>query len=367
MISTLPMKMEKPLSIFKKAYEEGLQKDTSNFESWINKFGLNSILLDKFVNSVEDIELFFNRNQEIERIAQFTGVQERQKKFGYVNLVGAKGIGKTSLLNVIFKLYNQINPNSVVSISSEKFAEYSSDNSGEDEEPIFYFEVFLEELKDKKLILIDECEKDSLGDKFFILSWRPIHFNKFKIEYQDKLNLEECILLKPFDKSEISELLKTRLKKLKIDNKESISPFNEESLSLISELSQGIPKLALSLSYKAIKKSFHLNNEVVSRREVLNVYKEEGFEEVQEFIEKCTPITRKILKTVLLDSYPKGVSIDKIAEEVDLDRTTVFYHLQKMRNISLLNENYSKKTVYFLIKEDFLPLIEKYLWESRGI
>src|SRR3989338_1484314 len=131
MISTLPMKMEKPLSIFKKAYEEGLQKDTSNFESWINKFGLNSILLDKFVNSVEDIELFFNRNQEIERIAQFTGVQERQKKFGYVNLVGAKGIVKTSLLNVIFKLYNQINPNSVVSISSEKFAEYSSDNSGE--------------------------------------------------------------------------------------------------------------------------------------------------------------------------------------------------------------------------------------------
>ena len=73
----------------------------------------------------------------------------------------------------------------------------------------------------------------------------------------------------------------------------------------------------------------------------------------------------EIVQILVLKSNTKGVTIDELSDEVDLDRTSVFYHLQKMRNKSILDEYYLKKTVIFSIKDRFIPLIDQYLWENR--
>ena len=114
-----------------------------------------------------------------------------------------------------------------------------------------------------------------------------------------------------------------------------------------------------------IKRAYQFDKKKVDISDVRVVFSEEGYEDINEFLEKCTPVTKNILKILTLKSNTKGVSIDELSEEVDLDRTSVFYHLQKMRNKSLLEEYYLKKTVMFSIKDKFAPLIDQYLWDNR--
>lgn len=363
--------MNNSISLFKKAYEEGLNNNKINFDSWLKNYGLNSILLDKFVTSNDNPEYFFNRNKEIEKIAQFIGIQERTKKFSFVNIVGSKGSGKTVMLQMIHDSYKGLNPESEIKyVNAEKFSESFDD----DKENEFYFEKLLTELENTKILIIDDCDKDirrmfdnikelSVYPLTLIMAWRPLHWNKFKIEYH-KFNLDNPILINPFNKDSSITFLKNRYLSFK-KKKKDISPFTDESLLLISELSQGSPLVILKMSYSLIKRAYQFDKKKVDIADVKAVFLEEGYEDVNEFLEKCTPITKNILKILTLKSNTKGVSIDELSEEVDLDRTSVFYHLQKMRNKSLLDEYYLKKTVMFSIKDKFAPLIDQYLWNNR--
>lgn len=364
--------MDNSISLFKKAYEEGLSNNKINFDSWLDNYGLNSILLDKFVSSNDKSEYFFNRNKEIEKIAQFIGIQERTKKFGFVNIVGSKGSGKTAMLRMIQESYKKLNPKSEIKyVNAGKFSESLEDNK----ETEFYFEKFLIELKNTKILIIDDCDKDvrhmfdnikdlSVYPLILIMAWRPLHWNKFKLEHHE-FSLGNPILLNPFNKDLSLPFLKKRYSSFKKKKKKDVEPFDDESLILISELSQGIPLLMLDLFSLLIKRAYYFDKEKIDAADVKAVFSDEGYEDAVDFLEKCTPVTKNILKTLILKSNAKGVSIDQLSEEVDLDRTSVFYHLQKMRSKLLLDEYYLKKTVMFSIKESFAPLVDKYLWENR--
>ena len=362
--------------LFKKAYEEGFKNKKLNFDIWLEKFGLNSILLDKLVTLNDKPELFFNRNKEIEKIAQFIGAHEKQKKMSYINIVGSEGIGKTALLNMVQYSYKKVNTKEkIIYDLAEKFSEKLE---SEDEEINFYFEVFLGNLENKKIAIIDDCDKDILHMEdnikslysfpiIFLFCWRPMHWYRFKMQTKSSLDMEDCIYLKPLEINETIELIKEKVKNLKNKNVKSIAPFTEQSLKVIAELSKGIPIIALKLYSLSMRRCFQFNKAKITEEDIKKVHTEEGFKEVEQFLEECTPITKRILKTIVVESSQKGVSIDQVSEEVDLDRTSVFYHIQKMRKCSILEEHYIKKSVFFSIKKDFIPLVDQFLWEKREI
>ena len=363
--------MENTKNLFKKAYEAGLTNKKANLDVWLEKYGINTIILNKIFNT-ENLNNIFNRNKEIENIAQFIGTQERQKRFSLINVIGVNGIGKTTLLKLIHGSYAELNPSKkTLFLNADDFSKLDE----EDQEEEFYFEKILSNIGDKRVIFIDDCDKDFLhmADNLkalssynltLILAWRPIHWNKFKIENQENIDLDEPIIINSFDNKESLSFIDKVFTLIKKKNSKKL-PFSNDALNSLVELSKGIPKIILDVYIKSLKRCFQFNNDTIKPEDVQSVFSEESYNAVTEFLENCTPITKKILRVLVLKSTKQGVSIDAISEEVDLDRTSVFYHLQKMRSVSILNEYYLKKTVMFSIKENFISFVDYYLWEGR--
>ncbi|MBU0460826.1 MAG: hypothetical protein KJ771_08540 [Nanoarchaeota archaeon] len=359
-------------SIFKKAYEEGLETQGSGFENWLAKHNLNIQKFHQFTSSADTI-FFFNRVTEIKKIANFLAQNKKERnKFSFINLVGCTGIGKTSLLQSIKQSFLKIkDKNSIISLSADDFSKESGDEDCE-----FNFEVTLGKLEDKELVLVDDCEKDfdhmlnnikefSSFSSIFIFSWAPIHWNRFKLLHNEIMGIGESIHLRCFTKDESIEFLIDRIKN--ISNKEKVRMFSKDALSSLASFSFGIPSIILDLSGKAIKRAYQNDKKSVDNETVKEVYFDEGLSELNTFLNECTPTTTRILKTVLLNQYPKGCAIDQIKDIVDLERTSIHYHLQKMRNVGILDEYPLKKQVLFSIKIKFLPIVENFLWGKREL
>jgi len=357
--------------IFRNAYDEGYGNNSINIDSWLKKFGLDSISLKRLKNP-KPSELFIGRSRELEQVAQLIGLFEKEKKFSILNISGYTGVGKTHFMNTISQLYHNINPKKVIhQWDASDFSKLIYENEGDENDTCF--DDLMSKIIDGDVILIDNCEFDleRMGYNIqqlasykvlVILNWEQNHWNCFKlISGSDFGNI---IQLEPFNNEVLTKLLIEKIKRVK-KIKVKIDIIKQESIKKISELSCGFVKIALDILIKSIEQSFKKDRTSITNKQIEECFFEEGYLSIKQFLEESKPVILQILKTILLASEPKGIHIEQISYNIDLDRTSIFYHLKKIRNVNLLNETTKRKFVYFSIKEKYKSFVEKAIWENR--
>lgn len=363
--------MGKVKTIFQKAYTEGLTNSNIDFDSWLEQYGVSEIKLSKLIDPSET-SFFQCRTSEIERIAQFIGKQERKKEFSILNIVGFSGTGKTFLLKTIFDMYKEINTDKKIHFwNAEEFSNPITENTAEIE---FEFENKLTQVDDNEIILIDNCEKDishmkqnieqlSMFKSLVILSWDNLSWQKFKLDLNTYIDLGEPLYLNPFPDDELIELIKLNLKKISIIKDNPI--LSENAIIELAKNSFGIPNIAINILIKSIKRCYQNEKTNVDELLIKELFNEYGYDKTKKFLDDSKPIIKKILKIISINKELKGASIDKISDEVELDRTTVFYHIKKIRNEHLLDEKNIGRLVVFSLNDKYLPLIQRSIWEER--
>ncbi|MGC9014341.1 MAG: hypothetical protein ACP5KW_08235 [Thermoproteota archaeon] len=359
--------MTEILARFEKAFEKGFKGEVESFKVWLQKHGVSLAKL-KYETITDELiarHLFINRIKELEIIAEFLGFYVREKKeVFHIPVVGATGIGKTALLRATEFALSKLD-------TSLKFKYYdastfSEQNEEEEETQLFY--RYLEEAKSENydVFLIDACEKDRNIDyslrEFFravkrfvlITSWEPQFWYILKDKIEEVLPTAKQLVLKPFSKEETKQLLE----KVLLVVSEGKTELPEEVLMKISELSEGVPRVAILLFIRSFYEAFISEKDSVDIESVSKAASSLGILGLNEKLQNLTDIHETILRLILQSTDPRGIRPIELVEKLNKDKATISYHLNYLLSESLLDVRRLGRYAFYQIKDEPKPFIQ---------
>lgn len=360
--------------MFKSAFEAGKKGDSSSFDMWLSKFDLSQIKLDSIFKPMrpQEVErLFINRSKELKKIAEIIGYHKKNKKLGFIHIIGSNGIGLTAFLQTIFEYLNKIDPKGVL-ITSASF--FSKRNEEEDTE--LFFDEFLENAKSKEVCIIDDCYRDldmmrnynlrqikkdlTYTKPLIIMGWNGMGWLTFKpVLYQEGFNEDDrnYLILEPFNNGDIEQILISRLHYLK--NSKNIRPFSDNSIKKISKSCRGLPLLAFHLLYLSLQECFYNKKNKVDDVLIDELLKELKLLNLEEGLDELNTTSRLVLIEIL--RYPsRGITSEQLSSKLHKDRTSILYHISKLQENGIIETNRIGKYVYFFINKFKRPIIDLY-------
>ncbi len=358
--------MAEILTRFEKAFEKGFKGEVESFKVWLEKQGVapQKFRYDTITEELIARHLFINRVEELETIAEFLGfyVRERKEVF-HIPVIGPSGIGKTALLHAIEFALSKLD-------TPLKFKYYDALTFGEldeEEEPQVFFR-YLDEVKSEScdVLLIDACEKDRNIDyslreflralKRFVLitSWEPQFWHILKDTIEEAIPTANQLFLKPFSGESTKQLLEKVLLVLS-DGKTELP---REVITKISEISEGIPGVAIRLLLKSFYEAFISEKSSVDAESVLKAASSLGILGLNEKLGKLTEIHEIILRLILQSIDPRGIRPTELVEKLGKDKATVSYHLNYLLSEGLLSVRRLGRYAFYQVKEELRPFVQ---------
>lgn len=351
---------------FAKAFERGFKGEVESFKVWLEKQGvaLSKFRYDTITNELIARHFFINRVEELETIAEFLGFYVKEKKeVFHIPVIGATGIGKTALLHAIeFALSKLDTPLKFKYYDASTFSEQD-----EEEEPQVFFR-YLDEVKSVNfdVLLIDACEKDrnidyslrefSRAAQRFVLitSWEPQFWYILKDRIEEAIPTAKQLFLKPFSREETKQLLEKVL--LVVSDGKAGLP--EEVTLKISELSEGIPKVAILLLLRSFYEAFISEKNSVDAESVLEAAKSLGLLGLSERLEKLTEVHEVILRLILQSTDSRGIRPAELVEKLGKNKATISYHLNYLLSENLLSVRRLGRYAFYQLKDEVKPFIQ---------
>jgi len=364
----------------KKLFMETLKKAQDgklyNYDNWLMKNGiqpnhLNKDHLDKFFWA--NPELMVNNKSEIEVIAKYIGsfLRDRNQLY-HIPIIGVKGSGKTLLMNVIQSFLASSG------IGCKYHSEKAPDLERELQKPSPVF------VKGIDVLSIDQCNevKDIVeviekrvkteGNTMYLTFWTPESWMNNKLEIKETLPISKELYLSALKNEDIGIFIERIIYGMStgksIDNPypDFFDPNllkNHKFFKKIKDCTRGIPLIIIKLIIECFERTF-LKEEKVLDMEVLNLSIDNlGLCKLSNSMDELSAQHLKILETILLENSKKGARPIELIEKHNLDKSTISYHLNVLKDKGILDKEKIGKTSYYKIKENLIPFIQLKLIE----
>jgi Cdc6-like AAA superfamily ATPase len=280
-------------------------------------------------------------------------------------LSGSKGIGKTHFLNYIYKELKEIESelgHEVRCLESESFKEFVAG-------------VTIGQINKPQLVLIDDTEKvwEKYKQEFtqiieanhnvkFICVWNQSKWGQIKNDNFYSALKPVCIKMEKLTKEHLIKIIMIRMTPLLTG---ANYPFDEKSLDLIANLSDGVPFSMVYFSEKLLH--YALDNKSKKIDEELTKRFIDTLELKQLNLSYLTRAQLNVLKAMITitNSKKRGATSSEIAEEMKLTRPAAILHLRDLKKQNMIEENIEGIKKYYYIKPMMLGQVELYLSEGE--
>ncbi len=342
------------------------REDLSN--NWVSYFRYSEnplkLLDPKQKLNENKLNLFVNREREIELLSKYIGMAKELKNPLHLAIIGSKGIGKHTTLKVIseiiqnslpeitFEFYDQLglyNYKKSKSLTSREITELN--------EKELDMRIYCYAGKNKGLLL-ERIYNFKQNTKLTTSAWNASEYST-----DDDLLIDKKMFFESFSNGQIEEILMKR-----IENTLHISNHNREYFNTLKEAT--IPEIIknykgnLRLAFKMVE---ILHQQATNKRvKTINktltkevVYKINIIREI-----KLTNKEKEILNYYLQNPKLKFITTTHLVEELDYNRTLAWNYLERLVQKGVLrNIQYGKPSKYQL-SELFTIIYEERLMKE---
>ena len=295
------------LENFESAFQKGLYENPNNFDSWLERRGINPEKLS--FKSVENHFLMNPKNvniyqQGFQKIAEIFGHYSRERdNIILISVVGVPGIGKSFFLKILQKIIKK-SKNHLTSIYIENKIE-SKNFYPNFKGPKIYDLIILDSYGLGNIKFIIENRKTGV----ILSAWNTQQYEGIQKEFLNLHSYTNEIFLTPFDYEQSEQIMKKAL--LFISEKLEIG-IKKEIYQLIYKKTGGIPReiimflfMCLEMQYNCKKDTWdeQLVNKVASK--LKKIRKISFFEQILNGYEKNSE--KLFLKFILTYDDPRGV------------------------------------------------------------
>jgi len=333
-------------------------------ESEFKELGLSRNPFIPFIPK-EIMGTFVNREEEKKLLVRYLP-ELTQGFMPLLVLSGSKGIGKTHFLNYFYKQLKEIEEDlghEVKFLENENFKE-------------FFTKVNMGEINKPQLILMDDTEKiwerhkqdfvqliDSNPNVKFICVWNQSKWAQIKNDSFYSSLKPACIKMEKLTNEHLIKIVLIRITPLLLRGR--INPFNEESLNILSNLSDGVPYSMVYFSEKLLHYALDNNKKEIDELITNNFI--DSLKLKQFSFPSLTRAHWRVLKSLMTITHSKkrGATSSEVAEELGITRPAVVMHLRELKNQNVVEESTEDKKKYYYIKPLFLGQVELYLSEGE--
>ena len=347
-----------------------------NYDSWLMEKGIHPDQLN--INHVliffeSNPELMINNEKELELIAGYIGSFLRNRdQLYHIPIIGVNGSGKTLLMYTINNFL------AIPKIECRYYAEVAPYLEQELQKERYVFATGVDVLS------IDECNKvkdivnvikkryETNGTAVYLTFWTPESWINNKLEIDETLPVSKELYLSTIKKEDIiifiERILYAMSKGRSIDNPypDFFNPNllkNNEFLGKIESCTHGIPIMIIKLIIKCLEQTFLKENKLLDM-ETLNLSLDHlGLCKLSNNMNELSVLHLKILETILLENSEKGARPIELVEKYNLDKSTISYHLNVLKERGILEKEKIGKSSYYKIKENLIPFIQLKLME----
>ena len=376
------------LNIFTEALKRAKEGDLFNYDNWLKENGVNPRKIN-----LKYFESYFRANPDkiagneeiIQKVAEFIGHFLKEKKGIYhLPIIGIKGSGKTLLLRILERFTNDFEPNLSTSIDIIRDNRY-----------------LLQAIDSRQLIsspdrvrihFIDNCDKvDNIikilenilklkKDSVYVTSWTPESWIRYREEINNILPISEEFIIPPLKlkilkyntgdlTNEFFWFLENILKSILISEKQINEPYLypdfadvrfvcEKLSEIFYEYTRGIPLIAIKLLLNCIKQVFLLRQKEINEPVIVDVAIGMGLHMVEGRLDEVSVLHLQILLTILLDTKGKGTRPMQLVKEFGLDKSTISYHLNTLKDLELIEDEKIGKSKFYKVKENLIPFVQ---------
>lgn len=367
--------------LFKETLKKARDGNLYNYDQWLMENGiqpnrLNIDIVNHFFGT--NPELMINNEQEIEVIAKYIGFFLRNRNQLYhIPIIGVKGSGKTLLTYVIrhFLGTSGIGCNYLCENAPElekKFQKQSAISKG--------IEILLidqcNDVKNIVKVIEKRVETNANAHALYLTFWTPESWMINKLEIEETLPISKELCLSTIKKEDICIFIK-RVFFAMSHGKSEENPYpdffdlnllkDNEFISKIKDCTRGIPLIIIKLIIECFEQTFLKKKEVLDL-EVVNLSLDNlGLCKLSNNMDELSAQHLKILEIILLENYKKGARPIELVEKYKLDKSTISYHLNVLKDKGILDKEKIGKSSHYKIKENLIPFIQLKLMEGISI
>lgn len=369
------MKDSKKLNLFKETLKKAKEGELYNYDRWLKNKGLNPRKL-----TLKHVGDFFRRNpdliigheENIELIAEKVGevIKEREKSI-HIPIIGVDGSGKSLFLKIIDDFLRHDGSN------LSRFMNNDILNSLVERDIKDFTPDIISSTK-PALTIIDECEtfndlsiilkklSEGLAPSVYITSWTPEGWLYNKDVIMDTLPFSKIIKFEPIqDEKTHFKFLENIFKALSLDDKEYPQFYDLKMLNTtIFNYSSGIPNVCIDFLIKSLEETFRQDKEVIDLQVLLKVAETSRLELLREKLSALSPQHYIIFKRLLYNRVKEGTRPIDLLEDLDLDKSTISYHLNNLADKNFMEMKKIGKYAYYRVKEYVIPFIQIKLMEG---
>lgn len=358
-------------------------------------------------------ELFVNRVEEAKRLAHFlASIMSGEEN--NLAMVGPQGIGKTSLLTLVFDRLTEYEEKSRSKTGFSRKLKWIAEKLDLIYLPLYAFDksvennlaTMMEEDEDETpmLLLLEFCEyagirlleelsplkhtfkpgkrnaEDTLYSTFFntyeklkdvapfigsisTFAWAIIK-QEYQRVYETFFSPEKCkvLIIKQLEEDQISDLLKRRINSHRTTRARRTYkmhnpyPFTGDTISLIAKSSEGFPSIALELAGKSLEKALKTNAKIVD--EYIVEAGNFSFSNIRKQVDELDASQEQVLKTII--GLGGSASATMIEKYVNVSRPAVIAIIKKLDELKIVERKPSGREVMFNLKMGV-----REAWETR--
>jgi len=357
--------------IFNENLKKAKDGNLYNYDNWLNENGiqpdrLNRDRFDKFFWS--NAELMINNEREIEIIAKYIGSFLRDKlKSHHIPIIGVKGSGKTLIMNVIQKFISS----SGIGCNYQRL--YAPKLESNILKPFSMTEkkhdvLFIDQCNEaKEIIKIIKKIVESNGNGVYITFWSPESWNEYKLEIEELLPISQELYLLPIKKGEISIFIERIFRAVAMDGRgEKFYPDfvksdelnNSKFIERIYNCTKGVPLLIIKLIVGYFEQTFLKKKNTLYMDVLQSTLNNLGLCSLSNYIDGLSTQHLRILETILLENSKQGARPIELVEKHNLDKSTISYHLNVLKDKGILKKEKIGKSSHYKIKKNLIPLIQ---------
>jgi len=342
--------------ILEKSFKEGEEEAKKGKKpplSWITFYGFEK---DPFFLQPIDantLDLFVNRFETLTQLAKLIGFASKLNVVYHIALIGPNGIGKSSIVNVLHEIARKRYDGAlyIVQLDQENGKDLTKrDIPGPSRDDYTYIIFDETEPPEKTIDLINN--QFYSNRKLIISTWTPEHF-------QETLTVHDKIILEPFEKNDLLELLE---KRVKWGGGELI--ITSSALNKLLDYSFGVPYLLLKLIREAYEIAYRNKKDEIDTEIIDYVANQHG--DILKDPLELTTLEKKICYTILQNSF-NIVTINDIITKMDIERPLAWKYLERLKNKGILKKSYEGKKVEYKLTEFAKIKLQLKLAEKGGL
>lgn len=371
------MKDSKKLNLFKETLKKAKEGDLYNYDRWLKNRGFNPRKLTvKYVGTFfqNNPDLIIGHEESIELIAEKVGevIKEREISI-HIPIIGVDGSGKTLFLKIIDNFMRdegsnlcRFMDNYTLNRLIERDIKNSTSNITSGPKPALRIIDECETFKDLSIILKKLSE--GFDPSVYLTSWTPESWLYNKDVIMETLPFSKIIKFEPFqDEKTHLKFLENIFKAFSLDDKEYPQFYDLKMLnSTIFNYSSGIPNVTIDFLIKSLEEAFRQDKDkkVLDLQVLLKVAETSGLEDLRQKLSDLSPQHYIIFKRILFERFKEGTRPIDILEDLDLDKSTISYHLNNLAGKSFIEMKKIGKYAYYRVKDYIIPFIQLKLMED---